>query len=102
MCGLQTRPRTDVDPPRFLPSAGGLSSRRPRGDTLFLVANSVLFIQKQSWFWDGVIYSKVTVRVRYVKGYKITVCVLLGLKLVVAAVLTSINDAIDFLCFERR
>jgi len=32
-CGLRTRPRTDVDPPRFfeieLPSAGGMSSRHP-------------------------------------------------------------------------
>ena len=33
MCGLRTRLRTDVDPPRVeLPS-----SRRPRGDYLFLV-----------------------------------------------------------------
>ena len=36
MCGLRTRPRTDVDPPRFLPLSnchrpgGGISSRRPR------------------------------------------------------------------------
>jgi len=55
MCGLRTRPRTDVDPPRFLDPwtdadgliggetichrrtaiSGGISSRRPRGDTLF-------------------------------------------------------------------
>jgi len=36
MCGLRTRPRTDVDPPRVgLPSAAGISSRRPRGDNLF-------------------------------------------------------------------
>jgi len=38
MCGLRTRPRTDVDPPRVeLPSAGGgISSRRtPGGDNLF-------------------------------------------------------------------
>jgi len=39
MCGLRTRPRTDVDPPGFLPPyrtaiGGGISSRRPRGDTL--------------------------------------------------------------------
>jgi len=35
VCGLRTRPRTDVDPPRVeLPSAGGISSRRPRGDNL--------------------------------------------------------------------
>ena len=37
---MRTRPRTDVDPPRFLdqlPSAGeGISSRRTRGDKLFL------------------------------------------------------------------
>ena len=31
MCGLRTRPRTDVDP-----SAGGISSRRPFGDTFLL------------------------------------------------------------------
>ena len=39
MCGLRTRPRTDVDPLRFLDRTvigGGISSRRPRGDTLFL------------------------------------------------------------------
>ena len=39
LCGLRTRPRTDVDPPRVeLPSAaggGGISSRRPRGDNLY-------------------------------------------------------------------
>jgi len=36
ICGLRTRPRTDVDPTRVeLPSAGGISSRRPRGDNLF-------------------------------------------------------------------
>ena len=34
MCGLQTRPQTDVDPPRFLDQNaidGGISSRRPLG-----------------------------------------------------------------------
>ena len=37
MCGLRTRPRTDVDPLRVeLPSAGGISSRRPRGDNLLI------------------------------------------------------------------
>ena len=37
-CGLRTRPRTDVDPPRVeLPSAGGISSRRPRGDNLLIL-----------------------------------------------------------------
>jgi len=36
MCGLWTRPRTNVDPPRVkLPSAGGISSRRSRGDNLY-------------------------------------------------------------------
>ena len=37
MCGLRTRPRTDVDPPRFLPPSNceGISSCRARGDTLF-------------------------------------------------------------------
>jgi len=45
MCGLRTRPRTDVDPPRFLIGGetichrrtaigGGISSCRPRGDIL--------------------------------------------------------------------
>jgi len=35
------RPRTDVDPPRVeLPSAGwGISSRRPRGDSLSYLAS---------------------------------------------------------------
>jgi len=36
MCGLRTRSRTDVDPPRFLDRTAiggrGISSRRPRGD----------------------------------------------------------------------
>jgi len=37
MCGLRTSPRTDVDPPRVeLPSAASISSRRPRGDNLFV------------------------------------------------------------------
>ena len=36
MCGRRTRPRTDVDQQRVeLPSPGGISSRRPRGDNLF-------------------------------------------------------------------
>jgi len=39
MCGLRTGPRTDVDPQRFLDrtaiGGGGISSRRPRGDTSF-------------------------------------------------------------------
>jgi len=42
MCGLRTRPRTDVDPPRRLPPSnchrrGGISSRRFQGDTLLVV-----------------------------------------------------------------
>jgi len=39
MCGLRTRPRTDADPPRVeLQSAGGgVSSRRPRGDNLYIL-----------------------------------------------------------------
>jgi len=38
MSGLQTRPRIDVDPPRFLDQlaiGGGISSGRPCGDTLY-------------------------------------------------------------------
>jgi len=36
MCGLRTRPRTNVDPPRVeLPSAGHIVSPPPRGDTLY-------------------------------------------------------------------
>jgi len=38
MCGLRTRPRMDVDPPRFLDRTAigaGISSRCPRDDTLF-------------------------------------------------------------------
>ena len=47
MCGLRTRPRTDVDPPRFLPPSnchrrrGGISSRRPRADTLYCITHVV-------------------------------------------------------------
>jgi len=38
MCGLRTRPRTDVDPPHVeLPSAGGISFRRPGAITCLLV-----------------------------------------------------------------
>ena len=38
MCGLRIRPRMDVDPPRVeLPSGGGQSSRRPRGDNLLVL-----------------------------------------------------------------
>jgi len=42
MCGLRTRPRTDVDPPRVeLPSAGGgILCRRLRGDNLLIKARS--------------------------------------------------------------
>jgi len=45
-CGLRTRSQTDVDPPRFLDRAAigrGISSHRPRGDTLFLIKNMQLF-----------------------------------------------------------
>jgi len=37
MCGLRTRPRTDVDPPRFLPASNcnRISPRRPRAVTLY-------------------------------------------------------------------
>jgi len=39
MCGLRTRPRTDVDPPIFatveLPSVGGHIVSPPRRDTLY-------------------------------------------------------------------
>jgi len=43
------RPRTDVDPPRFLDRTaigGGISSRRPRGDTLIGIAPdlSIVFL----------------------------------------------------------
>ena len=42
MCGLQTRSRTDVDPPRVeLPRAGSISSRRHRGDNLLDYAQNV-------------------------------------------------------------
>ena len=45
MCGLRTRPRTDVDPPRFLPPSnchrqGGISSRGPRGRYLVVIGSS--------------------------------------------------------------
>ena len=44
MCGLWTRPWMEVDPPRVeLPSAGGISSRRPRG--IWLVYCIYLAIQ---------------------------------------------------------
>ena len=40
MCGLRTRPRTDVDPPRVeLPSAGAYRLAAPRGDDLLAHAN---------------------------------------------------------------
>ena len=47
MCGPRTRPLTNVDPPRVeLPSAGSISSRRPRGDNLYssILENSILLI----------------------------------------------------------
>ena len=49
MGGLRTRSRTDVDPPRVeLPSAGGISSRRPRGDNLF-TAYELNWTEPQFW-----------------------------------------------------
>ena len=45
MWGLRTRPRMDVDPPRFcieLPSTGDISSHSPRGDTLLSVYVCIL------------------------------------------------------------
>ena len=51
MCGLRTRPRTDVDPPRFLDRTAigvrGISSRRPRPrvDTYLQIAGSQRFHQ---------------------------------------------------------
>ena len=48
MCGLRTRPRTDVDPPRFLPPSNChrrgayLLAAHPRGDTLFLKGTGYL------------------------------------------------------------
>jgi len=53
MCGLRTRPRTDVDPPRVeLPSAGGTSSRRLRGDSLFYHQRGLLQLihVTRQWF----------------------------------------------------
>jgi len=41
--GLRTHPRTDVDPPRFLDRTaigGGISSRRPWGDTVFELSDA--------------------------------------------------------------
>ena len=49
MCGLRTRPRMDVNPLRFFRSnchdaiGGGISSRRPRGDTLLTSVKFVVF-----------------------------------------------------------
>ena len=44
MCGQPTRPRTDVDPPRVeLPSTGGISSRRHRGDNMLVFVFLSLF-----------------------------------------------------------
>ena len=51
MCGLRTLPRTDVDPPRFLPPSNchrrGASSRRPRGDTLCCRSLSLHTVESQ-------------------------------------------------------
>ena len=56
MCGLRTcprmgtRPRPDVDPPRVeLPSAGGMSSRRPRAITcLYFIMGRKMSLHKLS------------------------------------------------------
>jgi len=64
MCGLRTHPRTDVDPPRFLPPSNchrrgvGISSRGSRGDTLSTVmcCNSVYYEFTDClmrWRWLG-------------------------------------------------
>ena len=50
MCGLRTRPRTDVDSPRFLDRTaigGGISSRRPRGDTLLRLLRPRRLVREQ-------------------------------------------------------
>jgi len=46
MCGLRTRPRTDVDPPRFLDltAVGGIFSRRPRAIPCYLCCCSCCFV----------------------------------------------------------
>jgi len=55
MCGLRTRPRTDVDPPRFLDRTGigvGISSRHNRDDTFFLLLLLLLFTTTIMVSWD--------------------------------------------------
>ena len=45
MCGLRTRPRTDIDPPpvsRTAIGGGSISSRRPRGDSLLTRSSAVI------------------------------------------------------------
>ena len=50
MCGLRTRPRTDVDPPRVeLPSAGGILSHRPWGDNLVVFVCFLLQYCSSVW-----------------------------------------------------
>jgi len=50
MCGLRTRPRTDVDPPRFLPPSNnhrrgrGISSRRPPPSGAIPRSSVVVFV----------------------------------------------------------
>jgi len=67
MCGLRTRPRTDVDPPRFLPPSNceGISSRRAPGDTLFKtwIRNFIYIFIHQimvavAWNTASIIYGK--------------------------------------------
>jgi len=49
MCGLRTRPRTDVDPSRVeLPTARGISSRRPPGAITCFIA-VCLFVCWSVW-----------------------------------------------------
>jgi len=70
MCGLRTRPRTDVDPPRFLPPTvelpsawgGGISSRRPRGDNLLSVL-AIEFRQRLSTSVHTTVQSPFTQRI---------------------------------------
>ena len=45
MCGLRTRPWTDIDPPSVSRTAiggGSISSRRPRGDSLLTRSSAVI------------------------------------------------------------
>jgi len=73
MRGLRTRPRTDVDPPRFLdpwlatkryatvelPSAGGISSRRPQGDNLLLLLMLLALLNRHNCNWNTTMHGQV-------------------------------------------